>query len=483
MSKGNTYPYATQMIFYSSIDNGNTYPHYITSNIVPPNYNPKPIDTNFPIYALPFVYIYQSQPYFIILHVYRSTDSKYYFLVGSRSGVPYTLIPAVMSDENGRIISQGQPAYNFNQIDTVYIDLQIGELISSIQALTDLITAINANLITATIAIQSNSPSDLPVDTGPYIDFVNYCNEQTNLALSGYHSIAEAVGNMYTEMYDYMETTTSTSLLNAIIGAYNAFINKLTLFQVINGSSGSGSLLQTVQDYQEDLSDIRDSYTYGTITSAQAITQASALLYSYVSDAASVEEIIGLNSAYQSFAQDLGLVLDISTNVTSSIVGFNSIVDSFLIGNIDTTTALNSLLTAYKSALQSSKTIDGVTAIISAYQACVDRISLNAFSIDPDTIGTTVPEVIDMEDDLLKQLNINSLSSFLQFQNWQYINTNEGNLYREYFQRIMDSQSPFYVFIYVPLVLGIVGIILGTRIHFGGKNVSREKHIDHEKSR
>lgn len=469
----NTIPGYTNLSTYADFFRFRTYSgNSVNSLVRPATYTQYPANSQYPIYCIPACSGSVNDMRFTLLFIYRATNGNYYYQANHDN--PWSRIPVVVSDTNGKIISVGQPNYNFNNVDPIYIDLQLGNLLSSIQALIDLITAINNNLITATIAIQSNSPSDLPVDTTPYIDFVNYCNEETNLALSGYQSIAEAVGNMYVEMYDIMSETTSTNLLNAIINAYNAFINKLTLFQIMNGSSGgSGSLLEPVQDFQVDLSDIRDSYSSGSITSAQAISQASALLYSYVSDAASVEEIIGLNSAYQSFAEDLGLILDQSSNVNSVINGFNNIVDQYLNGTLDSQAALSSLLSTYKSALNSSKTVESVIAIISAYQVAVDRISLNAFSVDPEGIGTTVPEVIQQEDDLLQLLDQNDLRAILQFQQWSYLNTNESNLYREYFQKILDSTSPFYVFIYPCLVLGIVGIILGTHIKIHGKTTVR----------
>ena len=181
-----------------------------------------------------------------------------------------------------------------------------------------------------------------------------------------------------------------------------------------------------------------------------------------------------MHNAYQSFIDGLGIRLQQSTNTKAAVTSMNETVDSFLNGDITQEEALDTILRKYKTYLRSdAKTAEDVSAMIAGYQACIDRISLSAFEVPSDGLGTLVPEVIQQEDDIIQQLNTNELSTMLQFQQWQYMNAGEANLYREYFQKILDTTSPFYVFIYPVLILGIVGIILGTHIRIHGKGSVR----------
>ena len=358
--------------------------------------------------------------------------------------------------------SVGLPAYTFNNADLIYIDLQLGQINSTLQAIMDLITAINNNLISWTLAIQSNTPSDLPENTTPLIDYVDYCNEQTNLYLSGTSSISACVGNMYQELYSVLNEVTSSQISTACINTYNAFINKLTLYASLSSTGGS---LSSVQAFQDALYLLTGTYD-------QKIANATSLLDTYISNASGLSEIIGLYNAFTAYCDSLGFQINLITDTKTSISDMNTVVDNYIAGTISSEQALSSLLTLYKTGLNGSKTADQVGAIVSAYQACVDRVTLLGLEIDPDGLGDVSADVINLEDDLLSNIDLNEISSLLAFQNWTYINTSEGSLYREFFQKIMDSSSPFYLFIYVPLILGIVSIILGTRMHLPSKKSS-----------
>lgn len=447
--------------------------HGISNQVNKPSNRNQPINSSTPIYALPVCTLSENSYWFTIVYGYLATNGNYYIFVNSND-TDWAHIPVVTNTSSGDIYSVGQPGYNFNNADLIYIDLQIGDLLSALQALTSLITALNNNLVTWTIAIQSSDPNNLPVDTRDFIDFVDYCNEQTNLFLSGTSTISSCVGNMYQELYNILSITSNTTLCDACINTYNAFINKLTLFIQYSNGSGSGSFsnLPLVQDFYDDIMTIYDSFN-GT-NQTTVINNAITLLSNYTSQATTVEDVLGLNAAFENFLSLMDYNLDLPNSITSSISSLNTIVDNFLSGNIDSGTCLTTLLTSYKTSLNSCRTVQETIALLGAYQNCLDRVSLEAFTVDPAGLGTVVPEVIQQEDDLLELVNVQELSSMLQFQNWQFMNSGEANLYREYFQTIFDSDSPFYVFVYVPLVLGIVGIILGTRIHFGGKNVSAE---------
>ena len=51
----------------------------------------------------------------------------------------------------------------------------------------------------------------------------------------------------------------------------------------------------------------------------------------------------------------------------------------------------------------------------------------------------------------------------MAFDDWVLMPDSEANLYREYFKRFFADSSPFYVFIYYPIVLGIAGIVMASR--------------------
>lgn len=411
--------------------------------------------------------------------VYTAIDGNTY-IIFPKNPYNYGLRP-FGGDQMINASGSGQPNYNFNNSDLIYIDLQLGQLNSALQAIIDLISGINNNLISWTVAIQTNSPEDLPVNMGSLTDFVNYCNEQTNLYMSGTATMAETLGNMYNQLYTTLGTITAPTLSNAVLTAYNAFINKLTFFEISTSSLGAD--FASVQSFQVELqSYYQNATSTGNITSN--LNNAVNRLQYYVANATSIEEIIGLNNAYQSFLDQMGFRFSLAAVSKNAVSLFNDIVDSYTAGSITAGDAVDQLYSTYKTQIRAqAKTAEDVSAIVTAYQLAVDKITLNAFNVDPEGLGTTAPEAFEMEEDLLNQLDMNSLSSFLQFQNWQFVNLNEANLYREYFQKILSSESPFYLFLYVPLVLGLVGIILGTRIHFGGKNVSTEEKVVHVRSR
>lgn len=430
---------------------------YVTSRIMKPHQNVLPINTSSPIYCVPVACTVSGSDWLIVVFIYQSINGNFYLFTDTSSG--YNRIPVVHRTSSSEVYSVGQPQYTFNNADLIYIDLQIGELTSALQALTALLTAINNNLVTWTIALQTNNPGDLPVDTTPFIDFVDYCNEQTNLYLSGTQSLAATVGNMYQELYNTLTGITSSQLSNACINTYNAFINKLTLFSSISDSGGS---LYSVQAYQNDLTSLSGTFD-------QKISSATSLLDTYISNASGLQEIIGLYNAYTSYCDSLGFQINLVTDTKSCISQMNGIVDQFIAGTLSSDQALHSLLTLYKNGLTGANTADQLGAIVSAYQVCVDRVTLLGLEIDPNGLGDVSADVINLEDDLLSNIDLNEISSLLSFQNWTYINASEGSLYREFFQKIMDSDSPFYLYIYVPLILGIVSIILGTRVHLPSK--------------
>lgn len=403
------------------------------------------------------------------IFVYTAIDGNTY-IIFPKSPYNYGLRP-FGGDQMINASGAGQPNYSFNNSDLIYIDLQLGQLNSALQAIIDLISGINNNLISWTVAIQTNSPEDLPVNMSSLTDFISYCNEQTNLYMSGTATMAETLGNMYNQLYTVLGTITSPVLSNAVLTAYNAFLNKLTFFEI--STSSLGSEYESVQQFTSQLQTIQQTIqSTGTITSN--LTTALNLLNTYVSNSTSIEEIIGLHNAYNSFIEGLGLRLGLAASSKAAVTDMNTIVDNYLAGTITREEALNQLFAKYKSELRSNaKTAEDVSAMIAGYQTCLDRISISAFEVPSDGLGTLVPEVIQQEDDILQQLNTTELATMLQFQQWQYMNAGEANLYREYFQKILDTTSPFYVFIYPVLILGIVGIILGTHIRIHGKGTVR----------
>lgn len=405
----------------------------------------------------------------IPVFIYHSINGYDYLMYPANFGIT---IPA-FSTGTGSITAYGVgiPQYTFNNADLIYIDLQLGNLNTALQALIALIAALNDNLVTWTIAIQSNSPSDLPEDTTSLIDYVDYCNEQTNLYLSGTSSLAACVGNMYTELYNTLSIVSSSQISTALINTYNAFLSKMTLY---SSSMDPGGTLSSVQQFQTALFSLTGTY-------AQKFAAATSLLDTYISNATGIQETIALYNAYTSYCDTLGYQINLVTDIKSSINQMNAVVDRYLNGTVDASSAMTTLLTLYKNGISNAKSGDQLAAVVAAYQACVDRISLDAFSVDPEGLGDTADDVIQLEDDLISHIDLDALSAMFDFQNWTYINSQEGSLYREFFQKIMNSNSPFYLFIYVPMILGIVSIVLGTRVTLPHKvKASRDDSISRD---
>lgn len=364
------------------------------------------------------------------------------------------------------VTSNGNTQYpSFNNSDPVYIDLQIGDLTSSLSSLTDLIIALNQNLVEATIALQEASQSDLPVDTTPFKQLVDSYEEVTNDVISGDISITSGLSSMYTLLAGSLQNITNPALSDACINAYNAFVNKLSLFQSAGGGSTPNYTYTTVQTLQGQLDTLYNNYQNGNITYDSMLTAAANDLSLAVEDAISTQEIISLNSVYQSFLQMVGAVIEGSTYSKGVVQQFDEVLEDYADGTISRSAALTQLKSIYQLGMASAKTAVDVGVIISGYQAALDQIAVDNFTITTTT-GDLVTDVTNMESDLVGQIDLDQFEAYIDFNNWRFLPQSEAGLYREYFQRIMDSQSPFYVFIYIPLILSMVGIILGSRIYF-----------------
>lgn len=372
------------------------------------------------------------------------------------------------------ISSSGLKEYpEFNLVDRVYIDLQQGDLLSGLQALTNVINQVNQNLIQATIALQESNASNLPVDTTPFIQLVQSYEELTNDVISGEVSITSGIASMYTLLSGSITNITNPTLTNACISAYNAFLNKLSLFQSAGGGSAPNYTYTTVQTLQGQLDTLYSNYESGNITYSNMLTFAASDLSDAVADATSTQEIISLNSVYQSFLENVGATIQSSAYTQDVLDNFEDTLEDWRDGTISREEAIAQLQSQYRLGIQSAKTAVDAGVVISGYQAALDTIAVQEFDITSE-LGEVSADTIALEDDLVELLDLTQLETYLDFQHWTYLNLTEANLYREYFQRFNDVNSPFYVYIYAPLVLGIVAAVLGTGFVFRSKAHDRE---------
>lgn len=401
--------------------------------------------------CLPFVY-YTSFQYDSLLTAWKSGSSPLPF-----TSAPYSVLAS----------DYGEFGYTFNSSDPIYLDLQLGNLSSSISALSDLISALNQNLVSYTIALQEASSSDLPIDTTPFIQLVQSYENLTNDCINGNITVTSALSSMYTLLSQSIGRISNPSLENACLSAYNAFLNKLSLFQSVGGSA-TNFTFTTVQTLQSTLDTYYQSFSGGSITYDQMLSTAAGALSTSVSSATSTQEIISLNNVYRSFLSRVGADLDSSTYSKDVIDGFHETLDDYEDGTISRSQALSSLKSDYRSGISGTVSAVDVAAITAAYQASVDQIAVSEFDISSE-LGQVSADSIALEDDLLEQLDFNSLQAEFAMQSWQFMPDREANLYREYFEQFLDEDSPFWTFLYYPLVLSLMGIVLGTAISFGVK--------------
>lgn len=428
---------------------------------LPNTYRTIPFNVNLPAYLL----IVKASNGACPVVLFPSVDGNYYACVSGL--LPGTGFPFITNSVFSSSTDIGMPQYQFNNLDPIYIDLQMGNLTSTLQALQNLLTAINNNLISATIALQEASPVDLPVDTTPFIQLVSSYENVTNDYINGNTTLTSALSSMYTLLNGSITNISNPSLENACISAYNAFVNKMALFSS-NGGNQSSANYQNVQLLESDLSDLKDDYISGNSTLSQILTSAATTLSTYMGYASNIQEIIGLQNAYNLFLNDLGFELDLSTNAQSVISDFNDTLDDYLDGTITREEAIGDLRTTYRNGITGSMTASDVGAITTAFQSALDQITVNELNIS-ESIGEVSADTIALEGDLLEMLDFTQLSAYFNFEQWEFFPDTESNLYREYFQRFLATTSPFYEFLYYPLILGVAGLILGTTIRFGVK--------------
>lgn len=423
---------------------------------------------------------YRARPFLF----YKGIDGNYYtsyfnnIYSISYNGVSYPLfLNTFKRSGNVNIESIGNSNPTFNDTDKIYIDLQLGDLSSVSIALTDLLSAINQNLINATIAIQEANSANLPVDTTPFIQLVQSYEELTNDVISGEVSITSGLTSMYTLLSGSIANITNPTLTNACISAYNAFLNKLSLFQSAGGGSNPNYTYTTVQTLQGQLNTLYSNYISGIITYSNMLTIAASDLSDAVEDATSTQEIISLNSVYQSFIDYVGATIQGSTYSKDVLDNFEDILDDYESGSISASEALSQLKSEYQLGISSAKTAVDVGAIVSGYQASIDQISVHTFDLSVAS-ADNINETLDLEADLISKFDLSEFESYINFNQWQLMNNQEANLYREYFQRILNENSPFFGFIFYPLVLSMVGLLLGTRVHFKRKEERPTELLD-----
>ena len=394
-----------------------------------------------------------------ICYAYPCLDGYYYVRGNLGNYVPF---PFVHRNQSMSISDVGHPDYDFNNVDPVAISLQIGQLTDVVAALNQYLQAVNNNLIQATIALQTANPGNLPVDTSSFNDLVEDYESLTNDFINQTISLSSCVSSMYSLLNASLASINNPSLADACINAYNAFLNKIIAFSQGSGSTTSQVVTQNVSNFQSILEGLSTDLDNLDTTLPVALSDAASALSTAIGNSSSLSEISTLNSIYNSWLRTLGIELELNPDVIGAVDDINSAVDDYLSGDLDRATALSDIRSAYYDGVRSAKTTYDLTSICTAYSTALDTLQSGEMSLS-DEIGLTATEYLALEGDLIDTFNYAQFEGFLESQIVSFFPESESNLYKHYFDLILDeTQSPLAPYIQYPLLLGILGLVLGS---------------------
>lgn len=154
----------------------------------------------------------------------------------------------------------------------------------------------------------------------------------------------------------------------------------------------------------------------------------------------------------------------------------DNITESYENGTIDLDVAMNDSYTNYTNSLDAAETPEQGILVNTTYNNHLKNLELRAqirtrnilLSIITDDDLKMADDYYEAEQELIDKFDIEEFNAQLDFDKWLLaMPSNERYQYRRFFEYILN-ESQIRNFILIPMFLGLISIILGTRIHVFG---------------
>lgn len=228
-------------------------------------------------------------------------------------------------------------------------------------------------------------------------------------------------------------------------GVYQNIINRVT--------SGSTS-------YTDAIDQIMDVYESTKIGDFGALADVHERMINAVELTNTLEQ---LNMAMSTAAAQ-------NASALSSKMG--STVDKFANGEINLSNAMSSLSSDFSSALSGAQTVDEAQAVTAVYQANLKKLEvrneIQMMQVFDDAMTDEefqqIQDYYAAESDLVESFDVAEFDAMLQFEAWYLqLPVDESAQYKKFFDYILND-SPIRLFVIIPLTMGLVTILLGTRM-------------------
>lgn len=179
---------------------------------------------------------------------------------------------------------------------------------------------------------------------------------------------------------------------------------------------------------------------------------------------------IELTNTLEQLNMSMSTVAAQNASALSSKMG--STVDQFANGDIDLSNAMNSLSSDFTSALSGAQTVDEAQAVTAVYKANLKKLEvrneihmMQAFDdAMTDEEFQQIQDYYAAESDLVESFDVAEFDAMLQFEAWYLqLPVDESAQYKKFFDYILND-SPIRLFVIIPLTMGLVTILLGTRM-------------------
>lgn len=188
---------------------------------------------------------------------------------------------------------------------------------------------------------------------------------------------------------------------------------------------------------------------------------------------------IELTNTLEQLNMSMSSVAAQNASALSSKMG--STVDQFANGDIDLSNAMNSLSSDFTSALSGAQTVDEAQAVTAVYQANLKKLEvrneikmMQAFDdAMTDEEFQQIQNYYAAESELVESFDVAEFDSMLQLEAWYLqLPVDESAEYKKFFDYLLND-SPLRLFVIIPLTMGLVTILLGTRMYTRPEPVSR----------
>lgn len=232
---------------------------------------------------------------------------------------------------------------------------------------------------------------------------------------------------------------------------------------------GSGS---TGNSGYEGFNNIVDKFQNGNITYTEALDLLGDR-YDFIHTTDIYQNLLYVNEYQMSVSKLNGLVSSSAADKSAELdAQMSSTVNQFADGSIDLKGAMDSLSGDFTSALSGAQTVEEAQAVTAVYQVKLLQLEsqnqvkfMEGFdAVISDEEIQNAKDYYAAEDELVNAFDVAEFDSMLQFEAWYLqLPSDEAAQYKSLFDYLLND-SPIRLFVIIPLTMGLVTILLGTRM-------------------